>query len=398
MSNISTTNSVPLKKSIITSLGSGIEYYDFIIYGLMSKYLSEIFFVSEDKLINIVQIFFIFALGYIVRPIGGIVFGLYADMYGRKKTFLLIIFIMAVSTFAIAFLPTYSQAGVISPILLLICRLLQGLSHGAELPGAITMITETTNHNRLGNMCSIALSSTTMGSLIAIFVATFLAESFKKREILDYAWRIPFLLGGLFAAIFFYLRFNLSETNEFNDKNHIKNSDNKTKTILELMKSHSRNIIISIGLSLFMATLIITNIYFPTYISTYFSYNLNEIYVAMSYSMAASIIFTLIFGWISDYVPKTKKLIFSIICFSCSIGPLFLIIQSHINYALYIFFIVYQFWLAIFISSFIPILSRLFSTSIRCTAIAFSYNIAFSIASLIPSVYMHFFITHHLFI
>lgn len=130
------------KIAILASVGSGFEYYDFVIYGMMAKYIAIIFFPLQSELLGIMKTFAIFAAGYFIRPIGSTIFGILADVY-RKKIFIAVMLMMSCSIFGIGIIPTYNQIGIFLPVFLIICRLLQEISYGAELPNAITIISET---------------------------------------------------------------------------------------------------------------------------------------------------------------------------------------------------------------------------------------------------------------
>ena len=201
-----------LKNTIYTAIGSGLEYYDFVIYGMMAKYLAVIFFQDQGSTMQLVQTFLIFATGYLVRPIGGFFIGLYADIYGRKKAFLYSTLAIAIATMTIGLLPSYNQIGVLSTIILLLCRVVQGISFGAELPGA-TIISLEHSTGKFGKLCSIILSSTTLGSLGALMILTMISNFFEFKEIIEQdIWRIPFVLGGILGFINYYFRKNISET------------------------------------------------------------------------------------------------------------------------------------------------------------------------------------------
>ncbi|RTK93439.1 MAG: MFS transporter [Rickettsiales bacterium] len=376
-----------LKTTLSLALGSGLEYYDFVIYGLMIKYTGAIFFSSADKYSGVMQVFVTFAIGYIMRPVGGFIFGIVADMYGRSKVIIVSMLVMTISTFSIGMLPTYEQVGILAPILLIICRLFQGISFGAELPGAITIIAESTK-NKLGKMCSLVLSGTTIGSLLAMATITVISNKFNTQEMHDYMWRIPFLIGGVLAVIAYFIRRNIAETSEYLE---LQNTEKSLKSIINLLRINIVSILIGIGITFFMATLIITNLYFPVYISRNFSYEMSEIFFAMTNSMIASIIFMISFGWVSDYVSKLKQLLFAIIGFSISLVPLYYLLKQGTFSSLQLFFIIYQFWIAVFTSSCMPIISKLLPTSIRYTGTALIYNIAFSLASFLPPIYEYLF-------
>ncbi|KHO03240.1 MFS transporter [Rickettsia felis] len=209
----------------------------------------------------------------------------------------------------IGLLPTYNQIGIIAPIGLLVCRLCQGISLGAELPGATTIISEYAPTGKLG---SVMLSSISIGALMATAMVATLNKLYSYQEIIEGAWRIPFICGGILAIISYYIRKNISETPEFLQEKNREQTDTNLLIPLKLLLSQNLvNIAIGLGLVFFHANLVIINLYFPVYLNKYFNYELVDIYSSMTISMITSFIFTIIFGWLSDYVSKLKILLCS---------------------------------------------------------------------------------------
>lgn len=378
-----TNGNVPLKVALFTSLGSGLEYYDFVIYGMMAKYLSDIFFSVNDSSSSMIQTFIVFAVGYLIRPFGGTIIGMIADTYGRKKTFILVMLSMGFSTMGIGLLPSYKQIGILAPIGLLIFRLCQGISLGAELPGATTIISEYTPASKLGRLCSVMLSSISIGALMATAMVAILNKLYTYQEIIEWAWRIPFILGGILAIISYFIRKNISETPEFLQE---KTNINLLVPLKLLLSQNLSAIAIGLGLVFFHANLVIINLYFPFYINKYFNYELADIYSSMTISMIASFIFIIITGWLSDYISKSKILLLTLLFFTIFLFVSPTLLNKGTFWSLQIFFIIYQLFISLFFTSYMPILSRLFATKMRYTATALIYNSAYSIASFIPII------------
>ncbi len=383
LSKIRPTNQ-PLQVAFFASLGSAFEYYDFVIYGMMAKYFREVFFPHQDESMLMMQTFTIFAVGYLVRPFGGTFVGMIADVYGRKKTFIVIMLTMSFSTLAIGLLPSYNQIGILAPIGLLLLRICQGLSFGAELPGATTIVSEFAPKNKLGKLCSILVSSTSIGAILASFVLTILTNLFSEQDIVNGLWRLPFIIGGVLAIVSYYIRKNIFETPEYLKQADENKFSSITAPFKSLWKEQAKAIAIGFGLTFFIAVIVIMNLYFPTYLNTYFEYTLSDIYSAMTISLVLSAIFLLFLGWLSDYISKTKMLLFCLVIWSLTLFPLFILLNHKSFGAMVMFFIVYQLFIALYYTSYLPILSRLFTTSTRYTGIAFTYNSAFSLASIMP--------------
>lgn len=298
-----------------------------------------------------------------------------ADTYGRKKTFILVMLTMGFSTMGIGLLPSYNQIGIMAPIGLLICRLCQGVSLGAELPGATTIISEYTPASKLGRLCSVMLSSISIGALLATAMVAILNKLYIYQEIIEWAWRVPFILGGILAVISYFIRRDISETPEFLQEN-IREKDNKNLLLpLKLLLSQNLSgIAIGLGLVFFHANLVIINLYFPFYLHKYFNYELADIYNSMTISMIASFIFMIIAGWLSDYTSKFKILLTTLLLFIAFLPVTFTLLSSKTLWSLQVFFIIYQLFISFYFASYMPILSRLFTTKMRYTATALTYN------------------------
>lgn len=200
----------------LAALGGALEIYDFIIFVFFALTLSQLFFPPEmPEWLRLLQSFGIFATGYLARPLGGILMAHFADRLGRKKVFSLSILMMALPCLLIGIMPTYAQIGYFAPLLLLALRILQGAAVGGEVPSAWVFVAEHAPAGHRGYALGFLQAGLTFGYLIGALTATFLAQAFTPAEILDYAWRYPFLLGGVFGVIGVWLRRWLSETPVF---------------------------------------------------------------------------------------------------------------------------------------------------------------------------------------
>jgi MFS family permease len=200
----------------LAALGGALEIYDFIIFVFFALTLSQLFFPPEmPEWLRLLQSFGIFVTGYLARPLGGILMAHFADRLGRKKVFSLSILMMALPCLLIGIMPTYAQIGYFAPLLLLALRILQGAAVGGEVPSAWVFVAEHAPSGHRGYALGFLQAGLTFGYLIGALTATFLAQVFTPAEILDYAWRYPFLLGGVFGVVGVYLRRWLSETPVF---------------------------------------------------------------------------------------------------------------------------------------------------------------------------------------
>jgi MFS family permease len=208
----------PRKAAFASWIGSAVEYYDFFIYGTAAALVfGKIFFPSIDPKIATVAAFATFGVGYVTRPIGAFFMGHIGDKFGRKRVLIMTLLLMGASTFAIGLLPTYNQVGIAAPIMLVVLRLLQGLSAAGEQAGANSMTLEHAPDHRRAFFTSFTLSGTQMGFILATLV--FLPIStLSEQDLLSWGWRVPFFLSAIVVAVGFWVRRTLPETPAFTEE------------------------------------------------------------------------------------------------------------------------------------------------------------------------------------
>jgi MFS family permease len=369
--------------TLLASLGSIIEYYDFVVYGMMASYLSAVFFPPQNPATAVLQTFLIFAVGYLARPVGGAVIGVIGDRFGRRPAFLLSTTLMALSTLMIALLPSYDTLGIYTVLLLVFFRILQGLSFGGELPGAMTIVAEFSPDHRQGRKTSLVLASTSLGALLASGVLYLISANLNQTEILSWGWRLPFLGGGVLGLLLLVARHTIQETPVF-----LKNKTESRKPLFSLLSNHKNSLLKGAGLTTFLAALIITNLYFPYFIPKYFSYAISEVYKGTTLSLIFVIFVLPLTGIFTDYFSKKIKILRwicgSYIVFSI---PIFSLLLTSNKMALIAFLMIQQFYIALFSASFFPTLIRIFSSQVRYTSIALCYNFSWASLATLPMVY-----------
>ncbi|NLR59394.1 MHS family MFS transporter [Chitinophaga polysaccharea] len=197
---------------LASSAGTLIEWYDFYIFGSLSAIIAEKFFPPSNPQLAYIATLATFAVGFIVRPFGAIVFGRLGDMVGRKYTFLLTLLIMGGSTFAIGLIPSYRTIGVLAPIIVLLLRLLQGLALGGEYGGAATYVAEHSPDHRRGYYTSFIQTTATLGLFVSLGVILLTRMVMTPDDFNNYGWRIPFLLSVLLVIMSYYIRIRLQES------------------------------------------------------------------------------------------------------------------------------------------------------------------------------------------
>ena len=209
----------PLKRVIMSSLvGTTIEGYDFFLYGSAAALVfKRLFFPSYDPITGTLLAFATYALGFVARPVGGIVFGHFGDRIGRKRLLMLSLILMGVATILIGLLPTYSQIGIWAPIALIVLRLVQGFAVGGEWGGAVLMVAEHGDSARRGFWASWPQAGVAAGSLLATGILALMAGVQSEADFLDWGWRIPFLLSAVLVVVGFYIRNRVPESPLFEE-------------------------------------------------------------------------------------------------------------------------------------------------------------------------------------
>lgn len=366
------------KSTFLTSVGSGLEYYDFTIYALLISYISHNFFPSEDKFVSLISSYLVFAVGYVVRPFGGILFGIIGDKYGRKKVLVNVMFFMALITMIMGALPTFHSkiGGIICTVAFVLCRLFQGVLFGAELPCSLTFISEHTGKNYKGLNCAIMTSFITIGVLFANVVIFSLTSLFSNKEMMIWGWRIPFFLGGLLALAAYFLRKNTLETPSFISM--------KDKGITFNYFAFSKGVLSGIGILILPSILILCYLILPSIFISVYNCKASDVFMASFLGYAASVIFVPIFGILGDIIGRKNIYRMALLLILFLAYPAMIYQNITTLWGLIIFMVSYQIIISVMAGSYYPMLAENFSTEGRYTGVATAYNISMLIASFFP--------------
>jgi MFS family permease len=231
----------PKKAAFASWIGSAVEYYDFFIYGTAAALVfGKIFFPSFDPKVATIAAFATFGVGYVTRPLGAVILGHVGDKFGRKKVLTFTLLLMGISTFLVGALPTYDQVGIAAPIMLVLLRLLQGVSAAGEQAGANSMTLEHAPAHRRAFFTSFTLSGTQAGLILATLV--FLPiSSLPEQQLLSWGWRIPFFLSAVVVVIGFWVRRTLPETPAFEEEE--KSHKQAKMPVVELFRHHASDVV-----------------------------------------------------------------------------------------------------------------------------------------------------------
>ena len=269
---------------------------------------------------------------------------------------------MAFSTFLMGLMPSYESIGLTASILFMFLRVLQGISFGAELPGATTFITEHSSNERRGLNCALMVSFVTVGVLSGSFIVYLMTEIFSLQKMYQWGWRIPFLIGGLLAVIAYFIRTKTEESPYFkNRKNIVRNP------FSELLKKYPLKLLIGCGFIIFPASMVMFVLAMPTFFVQVYKYSMQDIYLAISMGYVWSIITVLVLGFFSDYISRKKLysvvlILFILLCFA-----VFHLLTVGKFCNLVLFMMIYQTFISAMTVCFYPMLSENFSTGVRYT-------------------------------
>ncbi|KTD13263.1 MFS transporter [Legionella jamestowniensis] len=361
------------KLLILSSLGGVLEFYDFIIFALFASYISASFFPTSDKLASLLITFATFAIGYLVRPLGGIVFGHFGDRIGRKVTFTISILMMAFATLGIGIMPTYAMIGIAAPVLVVGLRIIQGLSIGGEIPGAITYVSEAFPHHK-GLACGIIFCALTFGIVLGSIVNALIVSLLSTAQMYSFGWRIPFILGGIFGLFSYLLRKELQESSQFLAIEH----SIVKFPLLHVLKEHFSFVIAGTFLTALCAVIVTSLFLFlPAYFTEILYLPANAYIWPRTVAIALGSSLSIFFGYLTD-IFNPKKLIILLACTTGLLAyPIFAIYVHFSN--LYVIALIASSFLMGLSAGIIPrVLSELYPTKIRYTGIAVSYNLGFA--------------------
>jgi MHS family dicarboxylic acid transporter PcaT-like MFS transporter/MHS family alpha-ketoglutarate permease-like MFS transporter len=286
------------------SSGNLVEWFDFYVYAFGAIYFASAFFPGGNPTIELLKTAGVFAVGFLMRPIGGWLFGRLADKHGRKSAMMTSVLLMCAGSLLIAFLPTYAMIGIAAPALLLLARLLQGLSVGGEYGTSATYMSEVALKGRRGFFASFQYVTLIGGQLLAVLLLVILQQLLTTEQLKSWGWRIPFILGACAAIIARYLRRSLSETST-SDSRKNKNAG----TIAGLMK-HKRAFMTVIGFTAGGSLIFYT---FTTYMQKYLVNTAGMKAKTANAVMTGALLFYMLmqplFGALSDRIGRRTSMI-----------------------------------------------------------------------------------------
>ena len=365
------------KTLALAALGGALEFYDFVIFVFFAATMGALFFPADmPEWLKLVQTFGIFAAGYLARPLGGIVMAHFGDLSGRKRMFMLSILLMAIPTLLMGLLPTYAQAGVLAPILLLLLRIMQGAAIGGEAPGAWVFVSEHVSPRHRTLAVGALSAGLCAGILLGSLVARAINAAFDETALLAWGWRVPFIVGGVFGFLAMFVRRQLHETPVFAEMQERRAlaSGLPLKTVL---REHAGAVLLAMLLTwLLTAAVVVTLLMMPTLLQGQGVPRADAL-AGNTLAIVATIVANLVAGMLADRFGKGLVLV----AWSLLLGVAFWLFYGGVLAGAYSPALYVLAGTAVGVTALVPSIAvDGFPAQVRFSGLSFAYNVAYAIA------------------
>jgi MHS family proline/betaine transporter-like MFS transporter len=386
---------------IAASLGNALEWFDLLVYGYFAVTISKLFFPVADETVSLLLTLGTFGASYLVRPLGAIVLGGYADRAGRKASLVISILLMLVGTFLTAIMPTYASIGIAAPIAILLARLMQGFSVGGEFGSSTAFLVEH-GPERKGYLASFQWAGQGLAALLASAFGVALTGWLTPQQLQAWGWRVPYFFGLLIGPIGFYIRSHVPETPEF-----LRSKPTRTP-VRDLFRQNWDRVFLAIGAVIVSTSSNYLILYMPTYAIKQLHLPQSTGFVATLVGGAILMVGAPIVGHCSDKIGRSSIMLATTVLFLLTVYPIFVWLTTHASMAVIILAVAWITILKTGYSGALPsFMADVFPAQTRVTGMSISYNIGvpifggfapFFITSLIaltrsnmaPSFYMMF--------
>jgi MFS family permease len=366
---------VQLRRAVLSSyLGSVIEYYDFLLYATASAVVfNKVFFSSLDPLVATVASFGTLATGYLARPLGGVIFGHFGDLLGRKRMLMVSMTLMGLASFLIGLLPTYHQVGVLAPVGLVLLRVVQGIAVGGEWGGAVLMSAEHAGSKRRGLWASFTNAGAPTGVVLSTAALTGTGAIVGDKAFLDWGWRIPFLISILLLAVGLFVRQRVQETPAF----QAVQQDKRRIPVVEVLRDRPGTLLLSVGagMAAFVAQATLT-IFVLAY-AVRVGHSRQEVLNALTASSACAIVGILAWSALSDRVGRRPVVVCGALAMAAYSFLLFPLVNNGSTAVLVLALIIGQAVIhPMMYGPLAALYTELFSTGNRYTGASLGYQLA----------------------
>lgn len=374
--NTSTVSASPTRQVVAAVIGNALEWYDFIVYGFLASIIARQFFPAEDEHASLLMALATFGVGFFMRPVGGILLGVYSDRKGRKAAMQLIILLMTVSIALIAFAPNYAAIGMGAPLLIVVARMLQGFATGGEYASATAFLVESAPPHRKGLYGSWQL----VGQCLAVFcgaaMVALVTYVFSPQTLDLWGWRLPFLIGLLIGPVGLWIRKHMEEPEAFIEAR--KKVRGNGPSLMQVVREHRRSILVSMGLACgATVSFYVVLVNMPTFAHTNLGLPLDQVLLVQMFAVALMTVVIPFSGALSDRLGRRPVLLAFTLAFFVMVYPLYVWVAAAPSIER---LLVMQVLLCTAIGGFFgpapTALAEQFPVEVRSTGVSASYNVA----------------------
>lgn len=369
------------RRAIVSAtIGNAFEWYDFVVFGFLSVVIARQFFPSADPTVSALLTTATFGSAFLVRPLGGILLGIYADKAGRSKALSLVILLMTVASAIMAFTPNYQTIGLAAPILVVVARLLQGLSAGGEFGSSTAMLIEYAPRARRGYYGSWQNFGQFCAAVVAAGMGALVTRGLSPETLDAWGWRLPFLFGLLIGPVGFYIRTRLHEAPAFEAASaaQSQSAPRKGGLLRDVWTNHRSALVIAFGLTVFASVAqYVLNVYLPIYSVQQLQLRVDAPFIVLMFTGTVRMILIPLFGLLSDRIGRKPVMGASMAGYIVTLYPLFswLVAAPSIERLLTVE-MVFAILMAAALGPAATALAELFPTRTRATGLSIAYNLA----------------------
>ncbi|KAB0486647.1 Sugar phosphate permease [Pseudomonas reinekei] len=358
-------------------IGNALEWYDFFLYGTAAALVfGPLFFpAGTDPVLGTLASFAGFAVGFVARPVGGIIFGHIGDRRGRKQALVITLTMMGIATFLMGLLPTFEQAGYLAPACLVILRVIQGIASGGEWGGGVLMLSENAPPDRIGFYSSWSQLGVTGGFLLSS-AAFYLVQMLSTEDFMSWGWRIPFLASVVIVGVGYYIRRSLPESESFVRDVKAK-AESKHLPALQVLREHPKAVLQAMGLRLAENGGVYIFLSFTIAYAKFTGLSTQLVLAGIMLAMVFEAFSILFWGWLSDIVGRRAVYAFGAVSLTVLAFPFFWLIDTHQTHLIYLaLFLGLPISHGAMIGTQPALMGELFPTEVRYTGLAMGHEIA----------------------
>ncbi|MFL3877262.1 MFS transporter [Wolbachia endosymbiont of Trichogramma kaykai] len=378
-----------IQKAILSSIICNmIIWYEITLFGVLTHIISNVFFPSESDYLSTIKFLGSFAIGFGFRPLGAFIFGYIGDKYGRRKILLTSVILASISSTAIAIIPSFKEIGIFSPILLLLCRITQGMASGGETSiNSAFLIEHSSDKKNLGFLGSMKAFSGALGSILC-FVMIAICKKFTGESYEIWGWRLPFYFCSIMGVTGFLIRYIMEESLAY--KTHDQNKSLSSSPFFELIKTYKKAFILAIGLGIAQNAIVYSVIMFYNISVKELTFsgidikNLVRIMVEITFGTSA-----VLFSILSDKIGRKNVIIPTLVTLACVSLPVLSLLSYDNHYIITFTFMLMSIPIGASFGIYNSLACELFPTKVRCTSFSLAHNISAGIfGGLSPSICM----------